>query len=171
MRRKNTMSQQANKATTRVEGQALIIERIFEAPRELVWDAWTKPEHVSRWWGHGGVPLHACEIDLRVGGTYRYVQLGPDGTEFPIIGTYREIVKPERLNYTMIFDVAPYNEHESVIFDSFEQLEGGKSKLTMRTEYVSAEALQGSLASGAEQGAIASMERYAEYLAKLQQEA
>jgi hypothetical protein len=80
MRRKNTMSQQVNKATSRVEGQALIIERIFEEPRELVWDIWTKPEHVSRWWGHGGVPLHACEIDLRVGGTYQYVQLGPEIT-------------------------------------------------------------------------------------------
>ncbi|MBP1996727.1 uncharacterized protein YndB with AHSA1/START domain [Paenibacillus eucommiae] len=104
------------------------------------------------------MPLHACEIDLREGGTYRYVQLGPDGTEFPFIGTYREIVKPERLNYTNdFFDITPFNEHESVIFDTFEQLEGDKTKLTMRTEYVSAEALQGSLTSGAEQGAIAFM--------------
>lgn len=163
------MNENGAKTTTRVEGQALIVERIFQAPRELVWDAWTKPEHVSRWWGHGGVPLYACEIDLRVGGTYRYVQRGPDGTEFPFTGTYREIVKPERLNYTMIFDMVPYNEHESVIFDSFEQLADGRTKLTMRTEYDSVEALQGSIASGAEQGAIASMERYAEYLAQLQQ--
>ncbi|RED55151.1 SRPBCC domain-containing protein [Cohnella lupini] len=163
------MNQLSAIATTRVEGQALIVERIFQAPRELVWDAWTKPEHVARWWGYGGVPLFTCEIDLRVGGTYRYVQRGQDGTEFPFTGTYREIAKHERLNYTMIFDVAPYNEHESLIFDSFEQLDVGRTKLTMRTEYASAEALQGSIASGAEQGAIASMERYAEYLAMLQQ--
>jgi uncharacterized protein YndB with AHSA1/START domain len=163
------LNQHSAKARSSVEGQALIVERIFQAPREHVWDAWTNPEHVARWWGFGGVPLFACEIDLRVGGTYRYVQRGQDGIEYPFIGTYREIVKPECLNYTMIFDIAPYNEHESLIFDSFEQLDDGQTKLTMRTEYSSAEALQGSIASGAEQGAIASMERYAEYLANLQQ--
>jgi len=161
------VSQKNNKAMSRVDGLSLTVERIFDASRELVWNAWTNPEHVSRWWGYGGVPLHACEIDLRVGGSYRFVQRGEDGTEYPFIGTYREIVKPEFLNYTMVFDVIPFNEHESVIFDNFEQLQDGKTRLTMRTEYPSAEALQASLASGAEQGAIASMERFAEYLANL----
>lgn len=161
------MSQTKATTVTRVEGLSLIVERVFDAHRELVWDAWTKPEHVSRWWGYGGKPLHVCEIDLRAGGSYRYVQLGEDGTEYPFIGTYREVVTPERLNYTMVFDIVPFNEHESVIFDTFEQLPDGKTKLTMRTEYASAEALQGSLASGAEQGAIASMERFAEYIANL----
>ena len=161
------MSQLNVKAVSRVEELTLIVERVFDTPRELVWDSWTKPEHVTRWWGYGGVPLHACEIDLREGGSYRYVQKGEDGTEYPFIGRYREIVKPELLNYTMIFDLAPYNEYESVIFDTFEQLHDGKTKLTMRTEYVSAEALKGSLASGAEQGAIASMERFAKYLSNI----
>ena len=158
------MNQSNSKAVTRVEGLCLIVERVFDAPRELVWDAWTKPEHVSKWWGHGGVPLYACEIDLRVGGSYRYVQRGPDGMEFPFVGTYREVVRPERLNYNMVFDVAPYNEHESVVLDTFETLPNGTTRLTMRTEYATAEGLQSSIASGAEQGAIASMERLAEYV-------
>jgi uncharacterized protein YndB with AHSA1/START domain len=161
------MSNLGVKTVTRVDEKSLTVERIIDAPRTLVWDAWTKPEHVSRWWGYGGVPLHACEIDLRVGGSYRYVQRGEDGTEFPFIGIYREVVQPERLVYTMIFDIVPYNEHESVTTDTFEELHNGKTKLIMRTEYVSAEALQGSIASGAEKGAIASMERFADYLVNL----
>ena len=159
------MSPIGTKATVRVEDNALIVERVFHAPRELVWEAWTNPKHVSRWWGHGGVPLHVCEIDLRVGGSYRYVQRGENGMEFPFIGRYREVVKPERLVYTMVFDMEPYNLHESVTTDTFEALEDGKTRLTMRTEYDSVEALQASVASGAEQGAIASMERFAEHLA------
>lgn len=161
------MAQTNPKTVTKVEGNSFIVERLFEAPRELVWEVWTTPEHVAKWWGHGGVPLHACEIDLRVGGTYRYVQKGPDGTEYPFTGTYREVVRPERLNYTMVFDIAPYNEQPSLVFDSFESLADGRTKLTMRTEYESVEALQGWVSSGAEQGAIASMDRFADYLAQL----
>jgi len=157
-----------NATTIKQTGEkVLVVEREFEAPRELVWDAWTKPEHVSKWWGHGGAPLHACEIDLRVGGSYRYVMKGPDGSEYPTVGTYREIVEHERLNYTMTLDIAPFNEHVSVILDSFEQLPNGRTKLTMRTEYDSAETLQGWLANGAEQGAIESLDRFAAHLESL----
>lgn len=152
--------------TTRIEGKTFIIERIFDAPRDLVWEAYTNPEHVSRWWGHGG-PLHSCEIDLKVGGSYRYVQQGEDGVEYPFVGTYREIVRPERLVYTMRFDVVPFNEHESVNIDTFEELPGDKTRLTMLTEYPSEEVLQGWLASGAEQGAIASLDRLAAHVATL----
>jgi uncharacterized protein YndB with AHSA1/START domain len=161
------MSQTNTKVKTRVEGLSLIVERIFDVPRELVFDAWTKPEHVSKWWGYGGVPLHACEIDLQKGGSFRYVQKGPDGVDFPFIGTYHEVIKQERLNYTFVFDMAPFNEQESNIVDTFEQLSDGKTKLTMRSEYTSAEALQASLDQGGEQGAIDSMERFAEYLTNL----
>lgn len=160
------MSQFGAKATSRVEDLSLVVERVFQAPRELVWDAWTNPEHVSRWWGASG-PLAVCEIDLRVGGDYRYVQRGEDGTEYPFIGKYREIVKPERLVYTQIFDVVPYNVHESVTYDRFETVEGGKTKLVSRTEFATAEALEGSIAAGMETGAIASMERFADYLGSL----
>lgn len=160
------MSENNAKTTTRVEDLSIVVERVFDAPRQLVWDAWTKPEHVEIWWGMGG-KLAACEIDLREGGTYRYVMKGPDGSEFPFIGVYREVVAPERLVYTRIFDVEPYSVHETYITDTFEQLQGDKTKLSFITEFPNTEALQGSLASGAEVGAIDSMERFAGYLAGL----
>lgn len=149
------------------EDNVLVVERVFDAPRELVWDAWTKPEHVSKWWGHAGVPLHACEIDLRVGGSYRYVMKGPDGTEYPTVGTYREIISRERLNYTMTLDIVPFNEKHSFITDTFEPIDDGKTKLTMRTEYDSPETLQGWVANGAKQGAIESMDRLAQHIANM----
>jgi uncharacterized protein YndB with AHSA1/START domain len=154
------------KTTTYVEDLSLVVERTFDAPRELVWDAWTNPEHVAIWWGMGG-KLAVCEIDLSPGGAYRYVMRGPDGSEYPFIGVYREVVKPERLVYTRIFDVEPFFIHESLVTDVFEALSDGKTKLTFITEFSSVEALQGSLASGAEAGAIDSMERFAGYIASL----
>jgi uncharacterized protein YndB with AHSA1/START domain len=159
------MSNTETKTVTHVEDLSLIVERVFDAPRELIWDTWTKPEHVSRWWGYGGVPLYVCEIDLRQGGSYRYVQKGEDGTEYPFIGVYREVVRPERLVYTQIFDIAPFNEHESVTYDTFEEVESMKTKLISRTTFASTEALQGAIDSGMEKGSIDSMERFAEYLA------
>ncbi|SHF19313.1 Uncharacterized conserved protein YndB, AHSA1/START domain [Seinonella peptonophila] len=161
------MNQKQVKTVVKKEGLSLIVEREFDAPRELVWEAWTSPEHVAKWWGYGGVPLYKCEIDLREGGSYRYVQKGEDGSEFPTIGKYLEVVKPERLRYSMILDIAPFNEHESIVMDSFEQLSNGKTRLTMRTNYPTIEVLEASVASGAEQGAIASMERLSEYISNM----
>jgi len=162
-----SMSKTEIETVSRVENLSLIVERLYNVPRQLVWDAWTKPEHVSLWWGYGGVPLYVCDVDLRQGGSYRYVQKGEDGTEYPFIGSYREVTSPTRLVYTQIFDVETYNEHESVTYDTFEEIEGEKTKLTSRTEFKSAEALQGALDTGMEQGAIDSMERFGKHLEKI----
>src|SRR5260221_14208184 len=78
----------------------IAFERDFDAPRELVWKAWTRPEYFRRWYGCSTVSLAVCEIDLRVGGAYRYVMRGADGAEFAISGIYREVVPPQRLVYT-----------------------------------------------------------------------
>jgi uncharacterized protein YndB with AHSA1/START domain len=154
-------------ATTYVEDLSLVVERTFDAPRELIWKAWTSPEHVALWWGYQGVKLPICEIDLREGGSYRFVQHAPDGSELPFIGVYKEVVKPERLVYTQIFDVEPYSIHESVVYDTFTEEPDGKTRLSSRTEYATLEGLQGALASGAEAGAVASMEQFAEHLKSL----
>jgi uncharacterized protein YndB with AHSA1/START domain len=127
----------------------------------------SQPEYVALWWGFQGVKLPICEIDLREGGSYRFVQRAPDGNELPFKGVYRKIVKPERLVYTQIFDVEPYSIHESVVTDTFIEHLGSKTKLSSRTEFATAEALQGALAAGAEAGAVASMERFAEHLKSL----
>jgi len=71
--------------------------RIFDAPRHPVFEAWTKPEHVARWWGWRDSTLSVCEIDLRPGGAWRFVLRRPDGQEYPFKGVYREIAAPERL--------------------------------------------------------------------------
>jgi uncharacterized protein YndB with AHSA1/START domain len=78
----------------------ILITRVFDAPRELVFAAWTDPELVVKWWGPKGYSSFACEIDLRVGGVFRLNMRGPDGAVYPCTGVFREVVKPERLVYT-----------------------------------------------------------------------
>src|SRR5688500_8117613 len=75
----------------------IVISRVFNAPRRLVWDAWTKPEYVARWFGAVGWTVPVCEIDLRPGGTYRYVMRSAEGQEVTMRGVYRGVVPPERL--------------------------------------------------------------------------
>jgi uncharacterized protein YndB with AHSA1/START domain len=78
----------------------LVLERVMDVPRELVWDAWTKPEHVSKWFSPAPWTITDCEIDLRPGGVFRFVMLSPDGKEFPNIGCYLEVIPNERLVWT-----------------------------------------------------------------------
>lgn len=157
-----TKNHAKNNTVTYVEDLTLVVERTFDAPREIVWEAWTNPEYVALWWGFQGVKLPVCEIDLREGGGYRFVQHIPNAGEMPFKGVYREVVKPERLVYTQIFDVEPYSIHESVVTDTFLEQPGNKTKLSSRTEFATEEALQGALAGGMEAGAADSMERFAE---------
>ena len=84
-------------------GERLIVmKRKFTAPRTLVFEAWTKPEHVTRWWDPTGAPLAACEIDLRPNGIFRWVHRAPGGGEgYAFTGIYREIEPPERLVFTV----------------------------------------------------------------------
>ncbi|MDE3172644.1 MAG: SRPBCC domain-containing protein [Gemmatimonadota bacterium] len=78
----------------------IVIIREFDAPRPLVWDAWTRPEHLARWWGPRVFTNPVCELDVRPGGRFRIVMRAPDGTDYPMSGVYREVVPPERLVYT-----------------------------------------------------------------------
>ena len=76
------------------------ITRIFDAPRELVFKAWTEPGHMTQWWGPRGFSNPICEMDVRNGGAYRLVMRSPDGVDYPIKGVFREIVRPERIVMT-----------------------------------------------------------------------
>jgi uncharacterized protein YndB with AHSA1/START domain len=78
----------------------IVIARTFNAPRELVWEAWTDPKHFVHWWGPFPTVNPTCEMDLRPGGAFKWVMLSPDGTQYPVTGVYKEIVKPERIVYT-----------------------------------------------------------------------
>ena len=87
-------------AVTLPSDREILMTRVFDAPRELVFEAHTTPEHVRRWWGKHGTTLPVCEMDFRPGGAYRFVQREPGGAEHGFRGEYRDIVPPERLVYT-----------------------------------------------------------------------
>lgn len=78
----------------------LVLTRTLDAPRSLVFQAWTRPEHLARWWGPNNFTLPTCEVDFRVGGAYRFCMRAPDGSDHWVWGEYREIVAPERLVFT-----------------------------------------------------------------------
>lgn len=78
----------------------MVIERIFDAPCELVWEAWTNPEHVAKWWGPDGFTTTIKKMDFRVGGVWKLVMHGPDGKEYPNSSIFREIVEHERIVFS-----------------------------------------------------------------------
>lgn len=114
------------KVTTPAERE-IVIERVFDAPRTLVFEAWTKADHVAHWWDPSGTPLAVCEIDLRPNGAFRFVNAGPDGAKYPFTGFYREITPPARL---VIGGPSPGSNGESVCTLVFSEHDG-KTTLTM----------------------------------------
>jgi uncharacterized protein YndB with AHSA1/START domain len=122
----------------------IVITRVFNAPRELVFKAWTEPKHIAQWWGPKGFTTRVTELDLRPGGRARYVMIGPDGTEYPVKGVFREIVLPERIVTSDEFDegfekVVNADLPKGIITTAvFEDL-NGKTKLTLRIMHESVE--------------------------------
>lgn len=141
------------------------LTRLFDAPRHLVFEAMTKPEHVRRWWGRlgEGYSVPVCEIDLRPGGAWRFVNRHPNG-EAAFYGVYREITPPERLVFTEIFEAFP--DTESVVTAVFSE-EGGKTRLTATVIYPSVEVRDGVMQSGMAKGAAISYDRLEEVVAEL----
>ena len=150
--------------TTRGDRE-IVMTRDFNAPRTLVFDAFTKPELLKQWLlGPPGWTMPVCEIDLRVGGAYRYVwrQIS-DGQEMGMGGVYREISAPERVVYTERFDEAWYPGEAVGTLVLVEQ--GGKTTVTQTVLYQSREARDAVLKSGMEKGVAASYDRLDEVLA------
>ena len=140
--------------------------RLFDAPRQLVFEAMTKPEHVKQWWGRlgDGYSVPVCEIDLRVGGAWRFVNRHPEG-EAVFYGEYREITPPSRLVFTEIFE--PYPDSVSVVTTEF-TTEGSKTRMTATVRYPSLEVRDMVLGSGMATGAGVSYDRLEDLVAKLQ---
>lgn len=145
----------------------IAMTRVFDAPRTLVFDAHTKPELVRRWLlGPPGWSMPVCEIDLRVGGKYRWVwRSDKDGTTMGMGGVYREIVAPERLVTTEQFDEAWYPGEGLNTLVLLEQR--GRTTLTQTMRYQSREARDAVLKAGMEQGVEASYDRLVELLASM----
>ena len=124
----------------------IAMTRVFDAPRRLVFDAYTKPELLKRWLGvHNGWSLAICEIDLKAGGKYRYVWRGPNGEEMGMGGVFLEVVSGERLAATEVFD-QPWYEGEGMSSVTFVE-EGGKTTLTLTVRYASKDVRDGVLKS------------------------
>lgn len=135
----------AGKSSAGEQGKSvLVIKRLFGAPRELLWKAWTEPETCKKWWGPQGFTCPVCQIDLRAGGTYLNCMRSPEGQDYWSTGVYREIVPPERLVCTDCFadekgNVVPATHYgmsddfplEMLVTVTFEE-EGGKTKFTLR---------------------------------------
>ncbi len=141
----------------------IAMSRVFDAPRHLVFEAWTKPELVKRWlYGPDDWRLAVCEMDLRVGGATRFVWRDGDGKEMGMSGVFREIAPPDRLVFTEIWD-EDWTGGEALNTIIFTE-HTGKTTLTQTVLYSSREARDGALKTGMEHGAAVSYDRLAELL-------
>jgi uncharacterized protein YndB with AHSA1/START domain len=134
--------------TLPADNQILIV-REFDAPKHLVYRAWTTPELIKRWWGAGRGEVTVAEIDLRVGGRWRYVSVTPSGMEVGFSGVYREVVENERLVATEVYEPVP--EHEAVNTLTLVETDG-RTTLTVLVEHDSQQSRDAHLNAGMEAG-------------------
>jgi uncharacterized protein YndB with AHSA1/START domain len=140
----------------------IVITRVFNAPRRLIFEAWTSPEHLPRWMlGPEGWTMPVCEVDLRPGGAWHFVWRRADGTEMAMRGVYQEIVPPERLVSTESWGAGWPETLNTLLLSE----EGGKTTVTQRMLYPSKEARDAALQTGMREGMADSFDRLAEYLA------
>jgi uncharacterized protein YndB with AHSA1/START domain len=138
----------------------IVLTRVFDAPRRLVYQAFTTPELLKRWLGPRGWSLVACDMDLRAGGAYRFVGRGTEGRDLGWGGIYREIVPPERIVHTESFDGYPGESLVTAVWAEH----AGKTTLTLTILYESKEIRDAVVKSGLEHGAAESYDRLAELL-------
>ncbi len=144
----------------------IVTRRVVNAPRTLVFDAFTKPEHIRRWMGPRSLTMVLWESDFRVGGGYRFVHRAPDGQEYGFHGTFLGIVRPERLVRTFVFEIKP--EHEAVETLQLDEHDG-KTTITTTTVHQTMEGRDAHLSDGAmEAGMTDGYARLDELLASLQ---
>lgn len=148
--------------------QEIVISRVFDAPRELVFKAWTDPRHIMAWWGPQGFENTECSLDLRVGGSFHLQMTGPDGKEYPCRGTYSEISAPERIAY---IGTAEQNHPcgaglppQALVTVDF-IAEGNGTRLTINTRLPSPDAKKAAAQGGYVTGWTESLDRLAHFAA------
>jgi uncharacterized protein YndB with AHSA1/START domain len=147
----------------------IVISRIFDAPRELVWQAWTDPLHVVKWWGPRGFSTTIRKMDFRVGGVWEHVMRGPDGANYPNKSTFKEIVPLERITYSHGGGREQGPGASFTATWTFETVDGGKTRLTGRMVFPTAEARDLVVREfDAIEGGRQTLERLAEYLPEMQ---
>jgi len=158
------------------ETERMVITRVFDAPRALVWEAWTNPNYVMQWWGPKGFTSPVCKIDFRVGGKFLCCMRTPDGQEFWNAGEYHEIVPQEKIVSSMYFsdsqgnkvDAAEYGIEHEAIADAhdvviFEDYGNGQTKLT----FIGNETMESAKASGQVEGWYEILDKLAAVIAGL----
>jgi uncharacterized protein YndB with AHSA1/START domain len=143
----------------------LVFERTFDAPRDVVWKAFMDPERIPRWWGPHGTTTSVVEMDVRVGGKWRYVSRAADRDDVSFHGEYLEIEPPERFTWTFLFEVEGFGDQGGPETFAFEDIDG-RTKLTSTSHFSSVEELEGALASGMISGAVETWDRFAAMLAE-----
>jgi uncharacterized protein YndB with AHSA1/START domain len=144
----------------------IAMTREFDAPRHLVFDAMTKSEHVRRWFGCAESAMPVCEIDLRVGGAFRFTMRSSDGVESTLQGIYREVVRPERVVFTERFSMPGFTSDEYRVTSTFVE-HGGRTTLTTTILHKTKENRDGHLNSGIEKGVAPAYDRLAEVVAAM----
>jgi uncharacterized protein YndB with AHSA1/START domain len=138
------------------------LTRVFDAPPQLVWMAWTDPRHMAQWWGPKGFTNPVCELDVRQGGAIRIHMRAPNGAVHPMTGTFEEIIPPERLVFTAVArdhdGNALLEAHTTVTFEDV----GGRTKLTVHARAVEIAPIAPQMLAGMEMGWTQSLERLAE---------
>jgi uncharacterized protein YndB with AHSA1/START domain len=163
---KSTTENTRSATVTTPSDREIVITRTFNAPRAVVFDAWTKAKHVTQWWDPSGAPLAVCEIDLRPNGAFRFVHQGPEGVKHAFTGMYREIVAPARLVFTTQISPSGGESVGTLVFSEHE----GRTTLTMTIACQSMADRDALLKMGVDVGTTRTLDNLDEYLGTLGQE-
>lgn len=149
----------------------LVITRVFDAPRSIVFKAWTDVRHMAQWWGPKGFTNPVCEIDVRVGGAIRIHMRAPDGVVYPMSGRFEEIVEPERI----VFVSSALDEKGNSMFDVLNTVifteQGGRTTLTLQARVMRATAVAPQYLKGMEAGWAQSLDRLGDQVTKMKAQA
>jgi uncharacterized protein YndB with AHSA1/START domain len=161
------MAGKRNKAAADPMKREVLITRVFDAPRELVWKAWTDPKHLAKWWGPHHFTNPICDLDVRPGGRLYIVMCAPDGVEYPMRGVFREIVEPERLVFTAVAE----DKEGTALLESLTTVtfakQGNKTKLTVQASAVGLAPIAPQMLQGMEAGWTQSLERLGDLVPQL----
>jgi len=139
----------------------LVLTRVFDAPRELVFKAWTDPKHLAQWFGPHGFTNPVCEVDLRPGGEWRHVMRGPDGSDYPMTAIFHEVVPPGRLVFMSYVPDQKKSLFEILNTVTFAE-HGGKTRLTIEAKVLKSTPEAAPMLAGMDVGWTQSLERLAE---------
>ena len=161
--------QASQKASESTAGREHVITRIFDAPAWLLFEAWSKPEHVMKWFGPKGWPLALCEMDFRKGGKFRFAMTGPDGKQnTPFGGEYLEIVPDRKIVYDNAFEMP--DVEKMIVTVTFDE-KGGKTTLTIHTLFATEAMRNEYVGAGMGAGYASALDQLADVVAAMQSEA